>query len=236
MFNSPYEMLFEAVIFDLDGTLIRSRVDYGEMRRRVSEILMDAGVPGDLLSSSLRVWELISAGEGFLRGRGMRVEDWGRLMERINHELNEVELAALETVEPSPYAGEALRSLRGMGLRIGVATRSCRAYATRSLELTGLLGFVDVLLARDDIEHPKPDPRHLLEAVEALGSSPGRVIYIGDTTTDFKSAMDANIAFVGYVGSEEWGRRLREAGCRVLIYDLREITRIIAGFEGPQER
>lgn len=50
-------------------------------------------------------------------------------------------------------------------------------------------------MARDDVEHLKPDPRHLLRAVEALGSSPDRVIYIGDTTTDFKTAMDAVINF-----------------------------------------
>ncbi|MEM2941800.1 MAG: NIF family HAD-type phosphatase [Thermoproteota archaeon] len=224
-------MLFDAVIFDLDGTLIRSRVDYGEMRRRVSGILLDAGVPGDMLPSSLRIWEIITAGEGLLRGRGMGVEDWRRLLERINQELNEVELAALETVEPAPYAKEALRSLRVMGFLIGVATRSCRAYATRSLELTGLRGFVDALLARDDVEHPKPDPRHLLKTVEALRSSPDRVIYIGDTTTDFQTAVDAGIKFVGYVGNEEWGRRLREAGCQVLIEDLREITKVIEGFD-----
>lgn len=229
-------MLFEAVIFDLDGTLIMSKVDYGEMRRRVSRILIDAGVPGDVLTSSLRIWEIISAGEGVLRGLGMPVEDWERLVERIGQELNEVELAALETVMPAPHAEEALRSLRGMGLLIGVATRSCRAYATKSLELTGLRGFVDALVARDDVEHPKPDPRHLLKAVEALGSSPDRVLYVGDTATDFKTAMDAGINFVGYVGNEEWGRRLREAGCQVLIEDLREITGIIARLEGRWER
>lgn len=225
--------MFEAVIFDLDGTLIMSKVDYGEMRRRVSRILMDAGVPGDVLTSSLRIWEIISAGEGVLMGLGMPVEDWKRLVERIDRELNEVELAALETVEPAPHAEEALRSLKGMGLLIGIATRGCRAYANKSLELTGLRGFVDALVARDDVEHPKPDPRHLLKTVEALGSSPDRVIYVGDTTTDFKMAIDAGINFLGYVGNEEWGRRLREAGCQLLIDDLRDVTKIVAGLGRP---
>ncbi|MBS7637968.1 HAD family hydrolase [Candidatus Bathyarchaeota archaeon] len=229
-------MLFEAVIFDLDGTLIISKVDYGEMRRRVSRILIDAGVPGDLLTSSLRIWEIISAGEGVLRGEGMPDGEWMQLIERINQELNDVELAALETVMPAPHAEEALRRLKGMELLVGVATRSCRAYADKSLELTGLRGFVDALVARDDVEHPKPDPRHLLKAVEALGSSPDRVIYVGDTTTDFKTAIDAGINFVGYVGNEEWGRRLREAGCQLLIDDLRDVIKIVAGRGRPLGR
>ncbi len=225
--------LFEAVIFDLDGTLIRSKVDYGEMRRRVLRILTSEGVPECEFSSPMRIWEMVSRGEVLLGGLGVSAEGWRRVMERINRELNEVELAALETVEPTPHADETLRSLRGMGLRVGVATRSCRAYAARSLELTGLSAFVDVLLARDDVDYPKPDPRHLLEAVRALGSTPERTLYVGDTTTDFKTAEEAKISFVGFIGDVEWGRRLREAGCRTLIDDLRAIIEIAAGSERP---
>jgi HAD superfamily hydrolase (TIGR01509 family) len=221
--------LVEAVIFDLDGTLIRSKVDYGEMRRRVLRILAEAGAPEDRLSSQMRIWEILMAGEGLLRELGVADDAWRRVVERVNLELNEVELAALDTVESTPYAHEALRGLRDLGVMIGVATRSCRAYAIRSLELAGLSGYVDLVLARDDVEHPKPDPRHLLKVLEALGSSPEMAVYVGDTTTDLKTAEGAGIPFIGFVGSEEWGRRLREEGCAILIDDLRRIIDIIEG-------
>lgn len=223
----------EAVVFDLDGTLIQSRIDYGEMRRRAVEILVEAGAAAEELEQSRRVWEVVMGGERMLEEMGLPPKIRRQTMRRITEALNAVELEAVETVEPTPYAHEALEDLRGLGLGIGVATRSCNASATRSLERAALAGYVDVLLARDDVEHPKPDPRHLLKVVEALGASPSRVVYVGDTTTDHKTAKEAGIAFIGYLRNDEWGRRLREAGCETLIDDLRRVADIIKGRHDP---
>lgn len=219
----------EAVVFDLDGTLIQSRIDYGEMRRRVVEILVDAGAASRELNKSRRVWEIVMGGERMLEEMGLPPE--GRLltMKRITEEMNTVELEAVETVRPTPNAREALEALRGLGLGIGVATRSCNAYATQSLKRATLSGYIDVLLARDDVEHPKPNPHHLLRVVEALGASPHSVVYVGDTTTDLKTAEEAGVAFVGYLRNDERGRRLEEAGCGILIDDLRMVADLVEG-------
>ena len=219
----------EAVVFDLDGTLIQSRIDYQEMRRRAVEILAAAGAPTEELGQSGKVWEILMFGERILEEIGLPPESRQRTMRRITEALNAVELEAVETVKPTPHAHQALDALRGLGLGIGVATRSCNAYATRSLKISGLAGYVDVLLARDDVEYPKPDPRHLLQVVEALGASPRSVLYVGDTTTDMKTAEEAGIAFIGFLRDEERGRRLREAGCETLIDDLRTVADLVSG-------
>ena len=219
----------EAVVFDLDGTLIQSRIDYQEMRRRAVEILTAAGAPTEELGQSRRLWEILMSGERMLEGMGLPPESRRRTIRRITEALNAVELEAVETVEQTPHAHQALEALRGLGMGIGVATRSCNAYATRSLEISGLARYVDVLLARDDVEYPKPDPRHLLQVVEALGASPKGVLYVGDTTTDMKTAEEAGIAFIGFLRDDERGRRLREAGCETLIDDLRRVAECVSG-------
>jgi len=223
----------EAVVFDLDGTLVQSRINYEEMRRRAVEILVEAGAAEGEPGQSVRVWEIVMGGERMLEEMGLPPERRRLTMRRITEALNAVELEAVETVKPTPNAHEALEALRGRGLGIGVATRSCRAYAARSLELSALAVYVDVLLARDDVEHPKPDPRHLLKVVEALGASPPSVVYVGDTTTDLKTAQEAGIAFIGYLRDDQWGRRLREAGCEILIDDLRRVTNLVEEGKSP---
>jgi len=217
----------EAVVFDLDGTLIQSKINFGEMRRRAMEILVEAGAAAEELSQSRRVWEIVMGGETMLEEMGMPPERRRLTMRRITEALNAVELEAVEKVKPTPNAHEALEVLRGRGLGIGVATRSCNAYATRSLELSDLAGYVDVLLARDDVEHPKPDPRHLLQVVEALGVSSRRVVYVGDMITDLETAEEAGIAFIGFHSDTEWGRRLRESGCETIIDDLRRVSDLV---------
>ena len=219
----------EAVIFDLDGTLVRSRHDYREMSRRVVEIFIDAGVSDSELSQPRRVWQIIRRGEEGLKDLGLSTNERKRIHERITEALNAVELLALDSVELISGALDIMQSIRERGLRIGVATRAGSSYAEKCLEITGLADYVDAHLARDEVEHPKPDPRHLLQVVEALGASPQKVIYVGDTTTDLSTAVAAGIVFIGYAGSEEWVKRMKEAGCDAFVSDLREVVEIIDG-------
>lgn len=219
----------EAVIFDLDGTLVRSRHDYREMSRRVEAIFRNAGVRDSELGQPRRVWQIIRRGEEGLNELGLSETERKRVHTQITEALNAVELLALDSVELIPGALEVLQSIRERGLRIGVATRAGSPYAEKCLEITGLADYVDAHLARDEVEHPKPDPRHLLQVVEAIGVSPEKVIYVGDTTTDLSTAVAAGIVFIGYAGSEEWVKRMKEAGCDAFVSDLREVVEIIDG-------
>lgn len=218
---------FEAVAFDLDGTLIRSRHDYGEMARRAKTILEEEGVPEAELDEPRKIWRVIRGGMGSLGGLGLRPERRRLILRRINEALNEVEQLSIESVESAPGAHEAMRLIRARGLKIGVATRAGRPYAERSLEITGLAENVHALLARDEVEHPKPDPRHLLELARALDTPLERILYVGDTMTDLTTAKAAGVSFVGFAGNEEWVERMREAGCYVFISDIREIIEVV---------
>ncbi len=216
-----------AVIFDLDGTLIMSRHDYREMARRVEAILVDEGAPEDELDEPRKVWQIIRGGLEVLGELGMPFERVKQILQRINEALNSVELLSLDSVEPVPGAQEALNLIKARGVRIGIATRAGRPYAERSLESAGLSRYVDALLARDEVEHPKPDPRHLLQLVGSLGASRESTIYVGDTTTDLMTARAAGIEFVAFVGDGDWVARLREAGCGSFISNIREIVDVV---------
>ncbi|MDH5791857.1 MAG: HAD family hydrolase [Candidatus Bathyarchaeota archaeon] len=218
-----------AVIFDLDGTLIRSRHNYREMARRAEAILVDEGVPEEELDEPRKVWQIIRGGLEALGGLGLSSERVKWTLQRINEALNSVELLSLDSVESVPGAQEALNLIKARGIRIGIATRAGKPYAERSLEAAGLTKYIDAILARDEVEHPKPDPRHLLQLVGSLGASRESTLYIGDTTTDLTTARAAGIEFVAFAGDGDWVARLREAGCGSFISDIREIVEIIDG-------
>ena len=139
-------------------------------------------------------------------------------MERI---MNQVELEGAHLVEADEERElRRLRALRERGLGIGIATRGCREYAVESMRLTGIQGYVDKCLARDEVPYPKPDPRHLLDVVPHLGARPEEVFYVGDTSTDLETANAAKVEFIGYKRDEEWGKRLTDAGCVRMVDDL----------------
>jgi phosphoglycolate phosphatase len=212
-----------AIVFDLDGTLIDSRHDYAEMKRRAIEVLSDAGVPARDPDEAGPIWEIRLRGMEHLLMNGATEERWREVDALVTDALNEVELSALEDAMPMPGAAETLRDILCRGVRIGVATRSHREYALEALSRSDLSRYVEVILARDDVERPKPDPRHLLQAVTALDAGPGEAVFVGDTTTDQSTARKAGVPFIGIPRNETWARRMEEDGYGVLLNSLREI-------------
>ena len=217
----------KAVVFDLDGTLIESNHDYDEMARRVRLVLEEAGAPSDTLSQRGRVWEIIQGGLRSLQELGLQPERIKDIQNRIDEALNEVEVSSVASVELKPGALELLERLRERGIRIGLATRSCGEYTRRSMEASRLSEYFDVVLARDEVEFPKPDPRHLLQVLEELGASPQDSVFVGDTETDQRTAGAAGISFIGVPSSESWRKRMEGKEGSVLVSSLSEIAELI---------
>ena len=133
-------------------------------------------------------------------------------------------------VKPFPHVGEVLERLKAEGLKIGVVTTKMRLTATRGMKLAGIDGFMDAVVAFDDVEHPKPHPEPVLKALEALGVSPGRALMVGDSPADMQSAIAAGAVPVGVAWSLKGERVLLDSGARHIIRDMRDLYEL-AGLE-----
>ncbi len=216
----------KAVVFDLDGTLMDSKIDYERMSNRIKELLVSTGLP-EPLEDRRKVYRVIRGGAASLREYGLPEASLQAAMAEMEAIMNGIELEGLDAITLKPHAREAVEALHGEGLRLGVATRSHREYTIRSLEKHDLLRFFHSVVARDDVPYPKPDPRHLLYAIELLGVEPGETLFVGDTTTDLHTAEAAGVEFVGYWRDDAWVRRLMEEGCSRIIKDLRELPWLV---------
>jgi phosphoglycolate phosphatase len=223
-------MRLKAVVFDLDGTLIDSKIDYERMAGMIREVLSTAGVADEHLSDRRKIYQIIRGGDRVLTEMGVNPERRPVITAEMVKIMNRVELEGVHLSKPMRNAGETLIALRQRGLAIGVATRGCREYAIESMRLTGLNVYVDKCLARDDTAYPKPDPRHLLDVIVHLKSDPSEVIYVGDTSTDLETAEAARVKFIGYKRDEEWGKRLADAGCNSMVDDLIDLVEVAESF------
>ena len=216
----------KAVVFDLDGTLMDSKIDYEKMGNRIRELLVSRGLP-EPLEDRRKVYRVISGGAATLREYGLPEASLEATMAEMETIMNDIELEALDAMELKPYARTVVAELHGEGLGLGVATRSHREYTLRGLKRYDMLRFFHQVVARDDVPYPKPDPRHLLYTIKLLGVDPEDMLFIGDTTTDLQTADAAGVEFVGYWRDEAWAQRLMEGGCSRIVKDLREITRLV---------
>ena len=102
----------------------------------------------------------------------------------------------LELVDVFPSTIPVLTGLRARGLRLGAVT-SRKMTARRTLELTGLMPFLDGVVTGDDVTLHKPDPEGIMKVLAELGAKPSNSIMIGDTASDIKAARNAGLRSVG---------------------------------------
>lgn len=212
----------KGIVFDLDGTLINSKIDFPGMKRRIISLLESKGAPAGLLSPNETTVEILRKAEDLWRGRPKK--EFQEILRAVEEIMDGAELDALQTVVEVGGTSEAVRRLKGMGLKLAVLTRGHRAYAIRALEKTGMLGFFDVILARGETPKPKPEPEALIHAASLMGLKADEVLLVGDHRIDMECAQRAGCRFIGVktgpLGEASWGERKPE----ILVENLQQLT------------
>src|ERR1051326_7400040 len=95
-----------------------------------------------------------------------REEDAYRFRAAAFAMLQEIEVRHCGAPVEVPGAARLLDALEERGIAVGIVTRNCRPVSERLLDRFGLR--CRCLLTRDDVERTKPDPSHLLAALQSL--------------------------------------------------------------------
>ena len=176
-----------AALFDLDGTLVHTRIDFGRMKRSALDMVEAAGLdPAEY--RALDVLAILSAA-------ALRVQDANRFLNEAEEMLVEIELAACEGAVEAEGARDTLQWLLDSGIRVGIVTRNCAPAVTRLLREIPLPH--EVLLTRADTPRVKPDPIHLHLALERLEVGPERALMVGDHLMDVAGGKAAGMRTMG---------------------------------------
>ena len=161
----------EAVVFDLDGTLVDTLPDLADA---INRMLAEEGRPA---LDAAAVKRMIGDGAMMLVERALAAAGPTRDAEAcaaLRRRFLEYYTAAVSR-RSRPYAGvvETLGALRTAGLRLGVCTNKPFAPTQRLLADLDLAGFFAAVVGGDSTEAKKPDGRHLLTTLDSLGAAPG---------------------------------------------------------------
>ena len=202
----------DAIVFDLDGTLVDTLADIAAAMNRSLEAL---GLPPH---APERYRELIGEGVSKLvRAAAPDAPDasarWPALEAAFRARYGEALV-----VESRPYPGvpELLDALAARGVPVAILSNKPDPMTRRVVaEVLPRWRFGAVLGQRPD--HPrKPDPAGALEVASALGVPPGRCAMVGDTAIDMQTAAAAGMRPIGVA----WGFRpseLAAAGAELTV-------------------
>jgi phosphoglycolate phosphatase len=218
-----------AVVFDFDGTLVDSRIDFARMRAAMVAHLQDWGIDGGAGEEQRYVLEMIAHGRERLAHAPLRGAAFVRRAMEI------IEAIEMETcAHAAPYAGvmETLGALRRLGFRIGIITRNGRSGVNAVLSRFALPH--DALLTRHDVANVKPHPEHLLQALEALKAAPAEALMVGDHPTDMVCAKAAGTLAVGVLTYPERRASLLASGADLLIERIPDLLEHLDGQRPPR--
>jgi len=192
------------IVFDLDGTLIHSRVNFPKMKQRMIAILEAEGVPHGLLTPRETTVVILEKTEGVWDEQGRPRAERERVLASLDEVMNETELEAIPAIEGVEGAAEAVRRLKERGYRPAVLTRGHHAYAVEALRKTGMLDCFDLILGRGETPRPKPYAEALEHTAELMELSRDEIVFVGDHPIDSTCAENARVHFIAVLsGSTE---------------------------------
>ena len=195
------------ILFDLDGTLIDSTEailesfavafkTFGQAVPEDKRIEAEIGHPLDLMFPTL----------------GVAQEEVDAYVQAYKSHYREISCAKTVLL---PQAREAVELASTFAI-LGVVTTKTAKYSVELLEHMGLMDYFDVLIGREDVTNPKPDPEPIQKALLRLPSDTSAIWMIGDTCMDMMSAKSANVDSVAVTCG--YGNHETLLGCSDNIY------------------
>lgn len=209
-------MTIEAVLFDIDGTLIDSNEQHVNAWAfafreegyplELDDIRNQIGKGGDLL-----VPALLPDLEDAVRKR---------IASRQGDHFKDMYLDHVRAFED---ASAIVTKVHASGRKVVLASSAKRDELDHYVELLDIGQYLEATTSIDDVEASKPEPDIFGVALEKIGVDPAHAIVVGDTPYDVEAALRAGIAAVGVTSGPFGEARLKEAGAIAVYADVAEL-------------
>lgn len=218
-------MIFEAVLFDLDGTLIDTLNDIGDAVNRVlsnkryptheipiyrkfvgdgSKILIERALP-----KKYRKDKIIDA---CLKEY---IEDYSR-----NYNVKSKLYFAIPNL---------LDTLMAKGLKLGILSNKQDAITKKCVKTFLSKWDFDIVFGQRDSVPRKPNPQGALEVAKKMSIPPSHFLYLGDTPIDMKTAVSAGMFPVGVLWGFRSRKELQQNGAGAIIEEPLDVLNLLQG-------
>jgi len=224
----------DAVIFDLDGTLVHTLGDFQVALHRtmadldlpsVSDALIEQTI-GKGSEHLIRTLLAHQINRPEVKGLGQACPAlsvdalFGRAWQRYQHHYLAING---QFADVYPGALEALEALAAQSMPMACLTNKPLAFAQALLKEKSLAHFFGPVFGGDSFERKKPDPLPLLKTCEALGKTAARTLMVGDSSNDAQAAHAAGCPVVLVTYGYNHGQRVQDTPAAAWLDTLADL-------------
>jgi 2-phosphoglycolate phosphatase len=221
------KLTVDAVMFDLDGTLIDTVPIYYEI---IDIVFAELGVPAVSRESLMDAMD-----DGDF--------NWGRVlpdhMKKQKNELSKKAQRIVDEIAPAMFHKQVklipgtegiFNEIAVTGTKIGLVTSTpAQRMAAKLIPLsnTGLVDLLEVIVTADDVRHKKPSAEPLIQCSQKLGVLPQKCVYVGDTRVDIRAGKAASMGTVGVLTGFDDYDALKNEAPDVIIDSIAQLSEIL---------
>ncbi len=218
--------MIEAVIFDIDGTLVDT-VDFHTQSWERTFTHFGRQIPYEQIRSQIgkgsdklmpvffSLEELNTSEDGQSPTFGERIQDYR--MELYKNEY-------YPRIKAFPQVRELFMAIKADGKRIALATSATKEDLATYKQILNIEDLIDAATTATEVKSSKPDPDVFLVTLDKLGDvTPNNVIVVGDSPYDAEAAGGANLRTIGVLSGGFSEENLRQAGCIAIYQDIADL-------------
>ncbi|MDH7508854.1 MAG: HAD family hydrolase [Methanomassiliicoccales archaeon] len=219
----------KAIIFDFDGTLVNSAIDFDAMKKEFFSALVNRGIEPNAISTSDTIYQSLARVKDVCEkcGKTLLLEELNRVIDEV---LLKAELRNVENTTLIDGVKPVIKFLRENGYKVGILTRGSRVYVMKAFNVVGLSAEeFDAIICRDDfpIDEAKPNGIALKRIATRLGVDASECVMIGDHPLDLACAIDAKSNFIGISSGKYDDETWKSKGCSIVIRSVAELPRVL---------
>lgn len=206
----------KAILFDIDGTLLDAKqfifkaFEHSLLTNYQKQISWKDLLPlsGKSLVSCYQ--QLVPAGD----------------IEILCQTHHNFQLQNLHLAAPFPSSIKTLKKLRQRKFKLGAVTNRSGNTVIKTLQLSGLAKYLDIVITADDVKKQKPHKEPIIKALKLLEVKPHQAILVGDTEVDVLAGKNARVQTVG-VTYGVLGKDIKKHNPDFIVNDIEELLDIL---------
>ncbi|MGI9169342.1 MAG: phosphoglycolate phosphatase [Caulobacteraceae bacterium] len=192
--ESLLDLAGATVVFDLDGTLVDTAPDLVET---LNLLLAEEGLSPLSLAAAR---PMIGQGARAMLAKGFAADGAPlgepRMSQLFDRFIARYRAHIADHSRPFPGVVTTLDALAGAGARLAVCTNKRTDLSVALLRNLGLADRFAAVIGADAAPAAKPDPRHVVAAIERAGGQADFAVMVGDSASDAGAARAAGIPLV----------------------------------------